>query len=163
MRRLFTQRRYQVIAVLAVALLVAAGAAAYFTSTGSGSGSSTTGTAQDFTLHPGALSGALFPGGTAVDVKVLVDNPNSFSVHLNGVVLDASHGTHGFSIDGGGHAGCDPAVFGFNAPQNNSGAGWDIPAGNNNPITLTGAVSMTTASDTACQGATFDVYLKAAS
>jgi hypothetical protein len=146
-----------IVAVVA-ALLLAGAALGYFTSSGSGSGTSHVGTAADLTFHPGTLAGELFPGTGGVDVHVLVDNPNSFQVHLNGVVLDSG----GFAIDGGGHSGCDVSVLSFDGPQNHGGLGWDIPAGNDHPITLSGAVSMSTLADSACQDATFNVYLKAA-
>ncbi|MFL5913361.1 MAG: hypothetical protein ACJ768_22685 [Gaiellaceae bacterium] len=131
--------------------------------TGSGSGSSAS-NPQDVSLSGGTVSADLIPGGTG-DVSVSIDNPNTFSVHVNSLVLDTSQGTGGYGINTG-HSGCDlSSAITFTTPQDNSGNGWDVPAKSGGTdgslaVDLTGAITMDTSADNACQGANFTVHLK---
>ena len=161
-----TKRRLIKFGLPIVVVLVIAGVAlAFWTAAGSGSGSgSTASNPQDVTLSGGTTSADLVPGGSG-DVSVTVDNPNTFPVHVNSLVLDTSQGTGGYDINTG-HSGCDlSSAITFTTPQDNSGNGWDIPAkvdttDGSLPIDLTGAISMDTDADNACQGANFTVHLK---
>jgi hypothetical protein len=94
-------------------------------------------------------------------VVLTVTNPNAGEVRVGSLALDLSQGTGGFGVDGG-HAGCGLTSLSF-ATQTNGGAGWTVPASGTLPVTLTNALSMGTGAANACQGATFSVYLKAAS
>jgi hypothetical protein len=160
-------RRAKLIVAVVVALAVAAGAAAYFTSTGSGSGSASVGSTQAVTISPGTALTPLYPGGSG-DVALAVTNPNTVRVVVNGLALDTSQGTNGFDVDAG-HSGCDLSVLSFTA-QNNGGSGWSVPARAGEtggppafPIDLPPtAISMSTGAASACQGASFKVYLKVA-
>jgi hypothetical protein len=158
MTRLLGSRKARLAAVLVTALILAGGAAAYFTSTGSGTASATASSAgQPVTISAGTPSGQLYPGGSG-DVVATVSNPNPAAVRINSLALDPSQGTNGFAVDSG-HSACDTSVLAFTT-QTNGGNGWTAPAGGNLPITLAGAVSMGAGAANACQGATFTVYLK---
>lgn len=160
-----TKRRLIKFGLPILAVLVIAGVAlAFWTAAGTGSGSgSTASNPQDVTLSGGSTTTDLVPGGTG-DVSVTVSNPNTFPVHVNSLVLDTNGGTGGYDINSG-HSGCDLSTVLSYTTQDNSSNGWDIPAkvGSTNgslPIDLTGAVTMDTAADNACQGANFTVHLK---
>ena len=96
-------------------------------------------------------------------MAVTITNPNNFRVRIDSLVLDTSQGTSGFDVDGG-HSSCDTSVLGFTT-QNNSSAGWFVPAkvgGTDGSLSLdlSNAISMSSAAANACQGASFTVYLK---
>jgi hypothetical protein len=154
------------VATFAVAALVlAASALAYWTTAGSGTTSATVADAQAVTLTPGTASAELYPGGSA-DVAVSVSNPNTSPVRVVSLSLDATVGTGGFDVDGA-HAGCDPSVLSF-ATQSNGGAGWTIPAkvgatAGVAALDLPGALAMSAAAASACQGASFIVHLSVGS
>jgi hypothetical protein len=143
-----------------LALVLAAAAFAYFTGAGGGSASAdANGTRQAITASGGTPSAALYPGGSA-DVAVTLTNPNSYAVHVNSLQLDTSQGTNGFDVDSG-HSGCDVSALSYDTQS----TGWDVPAkvGSTNgslAVDLTGAIDMDADADTACQGASFTVYLK---
>jgi hypothetical protein len=145
--------------VMVLLVLVAAGSAtAYWGASGSGSGSGGTDTAAAVTLSPATPTAALFPGGQA-SVLLTVINPNAFSVRVGSLALDTGQGTSGFAVDGG-HLGCVLSTLSFTT-QTNAGAGWTIAGNDVLSVTLTNALSMTTAAANACQGASFTVYLAA--
>jgi hypothetical protein len=163
--RLFTKPlrrgRAKLLLAIVAALVVAGGAAAYLLVGGSGSGSANAGTAQQVTITAGTPSTPLYPGDSG-DVAAVISNPNSASVKINSLVLDTSQGTSGYSVDGG-HSGCTnlSTILTYTS-QNNSGSGWLVPANPSNfTIDLSEAISMSTSAVSACQGATFTVYLKA--
>jgi hypothetical protein len=150
---------------LLVVLAMAGGgvANALWSQSGNGPGSATTGTAVAVTLSPGTPAADLFPGGQA-NVVLTVSNPNASPLHIGSLSLDSGQGTDGFSVDVD-HSGCGLATLSF-TPQDNSGAGWSVPArvGDVNgtlPVTLTNALSMSLSASNACQGATTAVYLSA--
>ena len=139
-------------------LLVAGSATAYWAASGGGSGNADTATPSAVTLSPATPTAALFPGGQAT-VELTVTNPNVFSVRVGSLSLDTGHGTGGFAVDGG-HSGCVLTTLSF-ATQTNAGAGWTVAGSGNLSVTLTNALSMTSAAANACQGASFTVYLAA--
>jgi hypothetical protein len=147
------RRRFirSVVLGLAVAAVTGGVAFAYFTSTGSGGGTGATGTMQPVVISAvvggDTPSSKLYPGGPAADVIVRINNPNSFSVQL-------------FSISGNGsitvdasHSGCTTSGVTFTPP---SSPNITIPAGSS-LLHLAGAATMSTASVSACQGATFSI------
>ena len=145
--------------VLVLLVLLAAGSAtAYWGVSGSGSGSGATDTTTALTLTPATPVAALGPGGQA-SVVLTITNPNLASVRVGSLALDSGQGTGGFAVDGG-HSGCVLSTLSFTT-QTNAGAGWTIAATGNLSVTLTNALSMTTAAANACQGASFTVYLAA--
>jgi hypothetical protein len=89
----------------------------------------------------------LFPGGTG-DVLVKVTNPNPFAVTITSV-----KGAGAITSDKG--AACDAATGVTYTNQNSLSL--SLGAGATQVFTLTGAASMSNASDTTCQGAVFSV------
>lgn len=150
--------RRAVVAVMAVAAAgLAGGAAAYWLVMGNGSTGTQAGTVSAVSLSPATTSTLLLPGGTA-DVAVSIDNGNPGRVFVGSLLLDTGQGTNGFAVDGG-HSGCNLAALGYTT-QSNGGAGWFVAGSSTLPLDLAGAVSLTTAAVSACQGAQITVYLK---
>jgi hypothetical protein len=114
-------------------------------------------------LTIGTPTAALQPGGTS-SVALTASNSNTSPVTINSFSLNTSQGTGGFAVDSG-HSGCTLSALSF-ATQTNGGSGWIVPAkvGSTNGslnITLSNALTMSTAAVNACQGATFTVYVVA--
>lgn len=164
MNRMRRPRFVIFLAVLAILAVPAGGVAyAYWSGTGVGAGTGTTGTTVAVTLSPGTPSAGLYPGGQA-NVVLSATNTNDSIIHINSLALNTGQGTGGFSVDGG-HAGCSLAALSFTT-QTNGGAGWNVPArvgvvNGTLAITMTNALSMTSAAADACQGATLTVFLAA--
>lgn len=142
------------LAVSAVALLTIGGgsAYAYFTGgPGSGSGSGSSGTLQTVTIQ--ALAGGdaptstLVPSGSA-DVILRVNNPNARPVTAYSVVGNGS-----ITADSG-HPACTTTGVTFTAPT--APMNLSIPTGQS-LVHLPNAAAMSTASQSACQGATFHI------
>ncbi len=125
----------------------------YFTATGSGRRSVSVGAMQPVTVVAIAggdkPSASLLPGGTA-DVVLDVKNPNPYTVTLVSVVGSLS-GT--VSADPG-HSGCTPTGVTF---TNQTSLSVPIAQSATTRIDLPGASSMSTASPSGCQGATFSI------
>jgi hypothetical protein len=140
------------IAVATVVLVATATAAhAYFTTTGAGGGATNVGTMQTVTVV--ALTGGdtpsslLYPGGPAADVVLRVNNPNITTVQITAVAANGA-----ITADAG-HAGCTTTGVTFTPPVNsaiNLASGASV-------LHLAGAATMSNASMSACQGATFNV------
>ena len=138
---------------------------AYWKAAGIGGGQGATGTTTSLLISQGTPVSGLRPSGT-VPVIVTITNPNRTTIRVTSLVLDTAQGTGGFAVDAG-HSGCVLSTLSF-APQNNGGAGWNIPkkVGSTNGtrnITLPAALAMSASAANACQGATFSTYLKASS
>jgi hypothetical protein len=136
-------------------------AAAVWSAVGSGSGAGGTGTTVAVTLTPGTPATSLYPGGQA-NVVLSVSNSNVATVRIGSLSLDTLRGTSGFSVDAQ-HAACGLSALTFTT-QTNGTTGWTVPGkvGTVNGslvITLTNAVAMSTSAVSACQGATFTVFL----
>ena len=154
-----TARRLLATSLLVILALSLGGVAyAYSSGSGAGFGSATTGTAIAVALSPGTPDGDLIPGGQS-DVTLTVSNPNTFEVRLGALALDPSQGTAGFTADAG-HPACDVSTLSFTT-QTNAGAGWTLPASGSLPIVLTSALEMGAGAVSACQGASFTIYLAA--
>lgn len=143
--------RLVALAGLFFALLTTSVAYAYVATIGSGTGTASTGTMQTVTVTAlvggDAPTSKLYPGGPAADVILRVNNPNSFTVQITGV---AANGT--ITADSG-HAGCTTTGVTFTAPSNPS---ITVSSGSS-LVHLSAAASMSTASVSACQGATFSI------
>ena len=146
-------RRSLVVSAIAVFAVGVSGGAAYasFTATGSGTGLGSTGSMASVTVA--AISGetpatALQPGSTG-EVIVKVDNPNSYLVHLVSVVAAGA-----ISVSGG--SGCTLANSGVTFTDQ-TGLSVAIPETTTQLVRLPGAVAMSTASVSGCQGATFNI------
>ena len=131
---------------------------AFWTQGGSGGGTAAAAALASVTLTPGTASTDLYPGRSG-DVAVSIVNGNGYQAFVGLLTLDTASGTNGFSVDGG-HVGCNVSALSY-AAQSNSGAGWFVPAGSTLDLDLANAVTLTTAAASACQGATFTVYLQA--
>jgi hypothetical protein len=150
--------RLIVILGLVIAGSVIGVAIAAWTTGGSGSGQASAGTAASMTISAGTPSTSLYPTASA-DVAAVVSNPNPYKVHVSSVSLGA------VTVDGG-HSACNTGSVSVTSPQDNGGAGWDVPAksgavnGSLN-LDLANAISMSNAATDSCQGATFTVALTA--
>ena len=155
--RIRGHRRAVAVVVAVAAAGLAGGAAAYWLVIGNGSTGSQAGTVSAVSLSPATTSTLLLPGGTA-DVAVSIDNGNPGRVFIGSLLLDTGQGTNGFAVDGG-HSGCNLAALGYTT-QSNGGVGWFVAGSSTLPLDLSGAVSLSTAAVSACQGAQVTVYLK---
>jgi len=155
-------RTRKTVLLVATALLVVVGGAAYafWTTSGSGSAAATTSGTAAMTLSPATPTAELYPGGQAA-VVATVANPNASTVRIGSLALDPTQGNGGFGVDAA-HPGCAVSTLSFTT-QTNGGAGWTVPGHGSLPLSLAGALSMSTSAANACQGATFTVYLKVAS
>lgn len=135
-----------VVALVATGLLFAA-----WSTSGSGNGYAKAGSASALTIGDASASTSadLYPGATGA-VKLKVTNPNSFPVRITAVAKQASG-----SIASDKGAACD-ALTGVTF-TNQSGLTLDLAAGATSTFTLSGAVSMSNASDNTCQGAVFTI------
>jgi len=151
-----------IVALVALSIPVGGIAYAYWRTTASGTGTGTTGTLAGLILTPGSPGATLYPGGQT-DVVLTASNPNTTAVNIGSLNLDTTQGAGGFAVDGA-HSGCSVAALSYTS-QTNGGAGWTVPAhvvtDGTLAITLTNALSMSAAAASACQGATFTVYLAA--
>jgi len=143
-------RKVSVTAVFTGTLLAASVAFAAWTATGSGHGYAKASSASALTtIDASALTSAqLYPGATG-DVKVTVANPNPYAVRLTSIA-----GNGAITSDKG--AACD-ASTGVTFPTQTGT--FDVPANGQSTFTLTGAVAMSNASDSSCQGAVFSIPL----
>lgn len=152
------KKRLVVLAILLVAVSAIGVAIAAWTTGGSGSGQASAGSAVSMTISAGTPSTSLYPTASA-DVAAVVSNPNPYKVHVSSIALGA------ISVDAG-HSSCGTADVHVTSPQNNGGAGWDVPAkvgavnGSLN-VNLANAISMDDTANDSCQGATFTVALTA--
>ena len=132
-------------------MLLGAGlASAAWLSSGGGTASSRAGQAlpPTTTVVPGTAftTNLLYPG-TSGDVKITVNNPNVYPVKVTSVA------PNGAPTAAGGVGTCATTGVGLTAAS----PGTAIPAGGSATLTLAGAASMTSASETGCQNATFTI------
>jgi hypothetical protein len=146
-----TLRRVLVVTTVVGATLGGGIAVAAWTSSGSGAANAKAGTAAAPTtgtlLASAFTSGLLYPGGPAGDAKILVNNPNPYPVKVTSVVAN------GTPTGSGGTGTCTTTGVSWTTQSPNA----SVPAGSSATLPLTGAVSMSTASDDGCQGALFAI------
>ena len=138
-------RKKLFVAGTAVAGLLASGVAwAAWTADGTGNGYAGATTAEELTTSVATASADLYPGGTG-DVKVTINNPNDYAVNVT-------------SISGNGTITDDKAACTVTGVTfaNQTGT-WNVLANSSSTVTLTGAASMSNASDDGCQGAVFTI------
>ena len=138
--------------VVAIAALVVSGVLyAAWSTTGSGNGYAKAGTASALTIGDASASTTadLYPGGTGA-VKLKVTNPNPFPVRITTVTKQT-----GGTITSDKGAACNASTGVTFTDQ--TGLALDVAAGATSTFTLSGAVSMTNASDNTCQGAIFTI------
>ncbi|MCU1363403.1 MAG: hypothetical protein JWM55_1231, partial [Acidimicrobiaceae bacterium] len=141
-----------------VALVVGLGtgtAFAFFTTLGTGSGTASVGTPLSVTVEQatGTVTNLLYPGASG-DLKVTLDNPNSYPV-----TIVAIQGNGPVAVSSAGIGTCNTTGV---AVVTQSGV--SIPVASdanppNNPVSVvvSDGVSMDATSDSGCQGATFSV------
>jgi hypothetical protein len=146
------------IAVVSMVLVIGGAGAAYaFWTSGSGSGSSTAGTANMQTVAVAAFVGGdnasstLVPGGSAADVIVRVNNPNSFSVQVVSIVSAGS-----ITADAA-HPACTTTGVTFTPPAAPISPTVTVAPNSALLVHLPGAASMDSSSSSGCQGATFHI------
>ena len=141
----------------ALAVLVNAGAAwAYWMLNGEGTGVAVAGTAVELKLTGRSDdSKPLYPGGTT-NLTVTVTNQNDFPIKItsvspgeNPVTADAAHRD----------AGC--RTTGVVVAQDMIAVSWEVPKNTIGVFTVPDGVRMTNSSDSACQGATFTIPVRA--
>ena len=148
-----TTRLVSVATIAGVLLFASAGVAyAFIAGSGSGTGTASAGTMQTVTVSAlvggDAPSATLYPGGPAADVILRANNPNAYSVQIVGVAANGS-----ITADGA-HPGCTTTGVTFTPPASPS---ITIPAATSSLVHLASAASMSTASVSGCQGATFAI------
>jgi len=150
--------------LVAVLSLATAGASFAFWRIGSGSGSASSSTTMPITLSVAPVSG-LYPGSTAT-IQVTATNPNTSPVRFGSIVLDKSQGMNGgYSVTAVADASCYATRLSYTTQSNQSG--WTVPPASGGvlgtlTITLPAALSLSTDTHDACQGAQFQAYLKVA-
>ena len=143
------KRRVTVLATVISVMLISSVVFAAWTANGTGNGTAAAGQAEDVTLTSEPV-GALVPN-TSTDLKVTFTNPNPYDV----VVTAITNGTGGIDSS---VAACDLA-HGVSFDEA-TGLNVRVPADTSNTVvTLEDALSMSYASDNACQSATFTVPL----
>ena len=158
------RRRHSLIAlpVVAVVALTLAGPAAARWSPGPGS----TGTGKALvaggivvvTISQIATSSSLYPTGLAGgDVALRMTNPTTSAFNASRLMLDTTRGTLGFAVDAA-HSACTVSSLSFTT-QTNGGLGWTVPANSTLDVHLPNSITLATSAPSACQGATFTIYL----
>ena len=121
---------------------------AAWTATGSGAGYAKATSAQALTTVnvSASTTAQLYPGGTG-DVQIKINNPNPYPVRVTAI-----NGSGTITSDKG--TACDNST---GVTYTNQSGSWDVAANTAQAFTLTGAVAMSNASDTTCQGAIFTI------
>ncbi|MET8848965.1 hypothetical protein [Amycolatopsis sp. NPDC004625] len=148
-----TLRRVLVVTTVVGATLGGGIAVAAWTSSGSGTAGAKAGTAAAPTatalLASAFTSGLLYPGGPAGDAKIVVNNPNPYPVKVTSIVAN------GTPTGSGGTGTCTTTGVAWVAQS--PATGNSVPANGNTTLTLSGAVTLSAASDDGCQGALFAI------
>jgi len=154
-------RRRHVVTAAGVVLATAGAASAYLTGGGSGTATAASEQPTAVTLAPGAPGAPLHPGGT-VDLVLTATNNDGSAAILGRLALDTARGDGGFAVDVA-HAGCPASSFALSAASDGeSGDGWTVPGSSTLDLVLPDALTMGTDAPDACQGASVQVYLRAA-
>ncbi|TPG13908.1 hypothetical protein [Pedococcus bigeumensis] len=141
-------RRLTSVGIGTAALLLVGGIAyAAWSVLGAGTGAASSGTPQALGVSA-TVGGTLYPGASA-DVLVTVSNPNSASVTVQSLALAGAVTAS---------AGCTTPGVTVSLPASTTLV---VPAGGNASLNVVNGVSMTTASSSNCQGATFTIPLQA--
>lgn len=146
-------RRATITAAAAALLAVTGTAMAAFTTAGVGTGTGTADTMQPPTVTGTLSSGLTLHPGAVRSMKVVVTNPNSFSIQVTRITRSASP----VVVDGPHAAGC--TITGVELTSTLFNVFWTVPAAATRTFTLTNGMRMTNASQTGCQNATFTVPL----
>jgi hypothetical protein len=144
-------RKLFVLLALVVALVTGGTLLAAWSTSGSGNGYAKAATASALTLGDASAftSADLYPGATGA-VKLRVTNPNPFPVRITSVTKQT-----GGAITSDKGAACNASTGVTFTDQ--TGLTLDLAGGATSTFTLSGAVSMSNASDNSCQGAIFTI------
>jgi hypothetical protein len=144
-------KKFFLVVAVVVGLMATGAIYAAWNTSGSGNGYAKAGTASALTIGDASASTTadLYPGSTGA-VKLKVTNPNPFAVRITTVAKQAS-GT--ITSDKG--VACNASTGVTFTDQ--TGLALDVAGGATSTFTLSGAVSMTNASDNSCQGAIFTI------
>jgi hypothetical protein len=156
-RRLDRRGKVILSVAAAAAVLVNAGAAwAYWMVNGEGAGVAVAGTAVELTLTGRSDdSKPLYPGGTT-NLTVTVTNQNDFPIKITSV----SPGDKDVTADSAHReAGC--RTTGVVVAKDVIAVSWEVPKNTIGVFTVPDGVRMTNSSDSACQGATFTIPVRA--
>jgi hypothetical protein len=143
------RRRRRILAFGAAVLAVCGIATAFaaWTVGGGGSGTATATSAQNLTTSVATTTASLYPGITGANLALTVNNPNPFAVTITSV------NANGAAVPDAAHASaCVTTGVSFATTATTK----TVPANGSSSFTIPG-VSMSNASDTGCQGATFTV------
>jgi hypothetical protein len=136
-----------VIGVIGATMLAGVAFAAW-TATGSGSGAAKAASATASTISAGSPTADLYPGQTAGDLYISVNNPNPYDIRF-------TSGSFG-AVTSGNEADCPASNVTVDASA--SGLTIDVPAGSSGVAsTIADVVSMANDAPNACQGVTFTI------
>jgi hypothetical protein len=144
-------RKLFVLLAVVVALVAGGTLLAAWSTSGSGNGYAKAATGSALTLGDASAftSADLYPGATGA-VKLRVTNPNPFPVRITSVTRQT-----GGTITSDKGAACNASTGVTFTDQ--TGLTLDLAGGATATFTLSGAVSMSNASDNSCQGAIFTI------
>ena len=144
-------KKFFVFVAVVIGLMATGVIYAAWSTSGSGNGYAKAGTASALTIGAASASTTadLYPGSSGA-VKLKVTNPNPFAVRIT-TVTKQSGGT--ITSDKG--AACNASTGVTFTDQ--TGLALDVAGGATSTFTLSGAVSMSNASDNTCQGAIFTI------
>jgi hypothetical protein len=143
--------------LVAAAVVVAVGGAAWAKWSASGAGSASAASGRAIQLDVTGLpqpNSVLYPGRTT-SLEIIIANPNTFQVDIQQIkpggstIVDAAHAA----------AGCRQSGVSMVNPT--YGVSLRVPGKSSRKIVLPNGLRMTNASDNACQGATFRIPVTA--
>jgi hypothetical protein len=155
----FTKKRLIATVTVIGALVVAAGAFAYFTASGSGTGQATVGSSSPWGVSFGTTTGTMYPGAGTATVPYTITNAGNGNQKLaTTTAVVAADGSGNVTSHGTSVSGCLATWF---TAVNTAPTAVDLAAGGH----TTGSVAVTMAdasvSQNACQGVTPDVTVSA--
>ena len=165
MKRLISKNGLALLAVLAVAVMSAVGAYAYFTSTGTGSGSATVGTSTEWEVTTdAAVGGVLTPGGLSSNtIAYHVKNNSAGQQSLANVAISIANadGTPWTSVSGCSKDDFKIGTAAAGATFNDVAAAGNLAPG----ATANGSITLkmvdTGSNQDGCKDATVPLYLAA--
>jgi hypothetical protein len=160
--RRFSKRTWVLAGVVAViAAMASVGAYAYWTSSGDGTGTASTGTSDAFNVTQLAPSPTnLVPGGPAQDVKINVENDQSFNQYLTSLTFEVDPAWVENDDVGDDWPPCTAADFDLVQPTVNN---VDLIPGNHFGPAYTGTIQLknTPNNQNNCKGVSVDLLLHA--
>jgi hypothetical protein len=155
MKLIKSKKGIALLATLAVAVVAAVGAYAYWTASGTGSGTASVGTDAGVTINNFGFSGALYPGHSVTVTFDIVNNSANTKAKVGKVVADTSGGnTNGIS---GLPVGCSAADFHFADVTVNTEIG---ESATDSGVTGTLSMDDTAVNQDACKNAAPVLHLK---